>query len=97
MINEYMATGKPIMIFQTKPTDEAAERSPMDLRTCYFKFKKDGGMPFQNFLEMVARREDPKGAERMQMLRERAFANLDGTAGEKIYAYLKEWLLGGTK
>ena len=39
MINEYMATGKPIMIFQTKPTDEAAERSPMDLRTCYFKFK----------------------------------------------------------
>ena len=93
MINEYMATGKPIMIFQTKPTDEAGERSPMDLRTCYFKFKKDGGMPFKDFLSMVQRGEDTKREERMQMLHGKAFANLDGTAGEKIYASLKEWIM----
>ena len=92
LINEYMATGKPILIFQTRPTDEAGERSPVDMRTCYFKFPKDGGMPFEDFLSMVERGEDPKQEERMQMLRQKAFANLDGTAGEKIYAYLKEWI-----
>ena len=92
LINEYMATGKPILIFQTRPTDEAGERSPVDMRTCYFKFPKDGGMPFEDFLSMVERGEDPKQEERMQMLRGKAFANLDGTAGEKIYAYLKEWI-----
>ncbi len=93
IINEYMATGKPIMIFQTKPTNEAGERSPMDLRVCYFRFEKGGGMPFEDFLSMVRRGEDPKREERMQMLHERAFANLDGTAGEKIYACLKEKLI----
>ena len=92
LINEYMATGKPIMVFQTKPTDEGGERSPVDLRTCYFLFKKDGGMPFGKFLAMVARGEDPKKEERMQMLHKKAFANLDGTAGEKIYAYLKDYV-----
>lgn len=93
MINEYLVTGKPVLIFQTKPTDEAAERSPMDLRTCYFKLKKDNGMPFPSFLSMVYKGEDPKREERMHMLRTKAFANLDGTAGEKIYARLKDEIM----
>ena len=41
---------------------------------------------------MVLRGEDPKYKERMQMLNEKAFANLDGSAGEKIYNYLKDWI-----
>lgn len=49
-------------------------------------------MPFGKFLAMVARGEDPKKEERMQMLHKKAFANLDGTAGEKIYAYLKDYV-----
>lgn len=92
IINEYIVTGKPIMIFQSKPTEEGGKRSPIDLRVCYFKFKKDNGMSFKEFINMVLREEDPKYKERMQMLKEKAFANIDGTAGEKIYAYLKDWI-----
>ncbi|MCI9109034.1 MAG: hypothetical protein HFI00_12705 [Lachnospiraceae bacterium] len=93
MIHEYMVTGKPVLIFQTKPTEEGGQRSPIDMRTCYFKFKKDGGMSFKHFIEMVAEGEDPKYEERMEMLKRRSFANMDGCAGRKIYDYLKEWIM----
>ncbi|MCI9216356.1 MAG: hypothetical protein HFG95_04560 [Dorea sp.] len=92
IINEYIVTGKPVMIFQTKPTEESGKRAPVDMRFCYFKLKKDGGMSFEDFINMVLRGEDPKYKERMQMLNEKAFANLDGSAGEKIYNYLKDWI-----
>lgn len=96
LINEYLVTGKPVMIFQTKPTDEGGERSPIDFRTCYFKFKKDGGMSFGEFISMVQKGEDPKRDERIKMLRNKAFASLDGTAGLKIFAYLKKWITENT-
>lgn len=92
LINEYIITGKPVMIFQSKPANEIAEQSPIDLRTCYFRFKKDGGISFKNFIDMVMSKKDPKYEERMNMLHSRSFANLDGTAGEKIYLYLKEFI-----
>lgn len=90
LINEYLITGKPVMIFQTKPTDEGGERSPIDYRKCYFRFSKAGNMSFETFLDMVLKGEDPKHEERMKMLKNKSFNNMDGTAGEKIYQYLRQ-------
>lgn len=88
LLNEYLITGKPVMIFQTKPTDEAGEASPIDHRSCYFRFPKDRGVPFSQFIDMVLKGEDAKYDERMEILRNKSFANMDGTAGEKIYNHL---------
>lgn len=84
LINEYMATGKPVQIFQSKPTQEGGERSPIDFRKCYFFFKKDNGMPFSQFMKLVLEDKDPMHDERMDMLSNKSFMNLDGTAGKKI-------------
>lgn len=88
IINEYLLTEKPVHIFQSKPSDEVGENSPIDYRKCYFYFKKDNGMSFQRFIQMVINNEDPMYEERMRMLTEKAFANTDGTAGEKILQHL---------
>lgn len=92
ILNEYLVTGKPVLIFQGKPADKVAEQSPMDLRTCYFRFKKDGGLYFRQFRDMILRGEDPGYEERMSMLRNRAFANMDGTAGIHIYEHIKKYI-----
>ncbi len=88
MIQEYMATGKPVQIFQTMVSEEFANRSPVDYRKCYFFFKKDNGMLFEDFMQMVLEGSDPKKEERLEMLKSRSFINMDGTAGEKILASL---------
>ncbi len=88
LLNEYLITGKPVMIFQTKPTDEAGEASPIDHRSCYFRFSRDGGVPFSEFIDMVLKGEDSKYHGRMELLNSKSFANMDGTAGEKIYNHL---------
>lgn len=90
LINEYMITGKPVMIFQTKQTEEAASQAPMDYRVNYFRFLKDGGMCFSDFIKMVVSGADPKREERRKMIYERAFLNLDGTVGKKVYQEIKE-------
>lgn len=84
LLHEYMATGKPIQIFQSKPTDEGGMRSPIDYRKCYFFFKKDGGMTFNEFINMVLDGEDPMKEERMNMFSTKSFMNTDGSAGRKI-------------
>lgn len=84
LINEYIATGKPVQIFQSKQTEAGGKRSPLDYRTCYFSFKKDDGISFTQFIRMVLRGEDPMYEERMEMLRRKTFDNMDGSAGRKI-------------
>lgn len=90
LINEYLITGKPVMIFQTEPTDEGGERSPIDYRKCYFRFSKQGNMVFEKFLDMVAAGEDPRYTERMEALKNKSFKNLEGTAGAQIYDHLRQ-------
>lgn len=84
LVNEYLVTGKPVLIFQSKPTPLGGARSPIDYGKCYFTFKKDNGMSYTQFIEMVLRGEDPAHDERMNMLREKSFANMDGSAGRRI-------------
>lgn len=90
--HEYLITGKPVMIFQTPPTDAGGERSPIDFRTCYFRFGREDKMTFGAFMDMVCRGEDPKREERIGMLGSKAFANLNGTAGVEIWNSLKQWM-----
>ncbi len=86
LVQEYMATGKPVLIFQTKQTEEAAERGFINYRSNYFKFPPDN-ISFEKFINMVVDRDDPMQEERICSIRE-SFLNLDGTAGETVYAEL---------
>lgn len=94
LVNEYLITGKPVMIFQTKQADADADNSPIDMRVNYYRFPKSSGITFEQFMKMIAEGRDPKKLERMAMLNERAFANLDGTAGQKVFdsilSYIEE-------
>ncbi len=85
LINEYLVTEKPVLIFQSKPTPQGGARSPIDYGKCYFTFKKDNGMRYTQFVEMILRGEDPMKDERMAMLREKSFANMDGSVGRRIF------------
>ena len=84
-INEYLVTGKPVLIFQSRQPSEARKRSPIDYGKCYFTFKKDNGITFTQFIEMVLNGEDPMRDERLSTLKEKSFNNMDGTAGKKIF------------
>lgn len=92
LLNEYFLTGKPVQIMQYKQSDDFAETSPVDARVSYFRYEHDGGMTFDSFVKMICRGEDPKKEERMDMVNNRPFANLDGTAGAKAYKEIKKYL-----
>ncbi len=95
LVNEYLITGKPVMIFQTRVSDENANNSPIDMRVNYFRFPKSQGMTFEQFMQMVTEGQDPRRQERMDMLNDRAFANLDGTAGRKAFTHILSYLEEG--
>lgn len=90
LINEYMVLGKPVMIFQTQPSGETRARSPIDRGLNYYRFGP-GGMRFEDFIDMVVEGKDPLYEARMNMINQ-AFRNLDGTAGENAYAWIKSEL-----
>ncbi len=83
LVNEYMITGKPVLIFQTCPKAEDAKIAPINYLYNYYRFKPDN-LTFEKFMENVNQGLDPKKEERMSMIN-KAFINLDGTAGEKIH------------
>jgi len=83
LINEYMVTGKPVLIIQTKISDEIAIRSPIDYRLNYYTIGSEK-ISVEKFVEMVLNGDDPLYEKRMKMIN-RAFLNLDGTVGEKVY------------
>lgn len=93
LINEYMVTQKPILIMQRKIDVETDKRSPINRNVNYFRVGKDR-ITFQQFRDNVIKGFDPLYELRMEAVK-RAFPNLDGTAGEKIYNYLKKTYNGG--
>lgn len=88
LINEYMVTQKPIMIFQTQIEKEIADKSPINCNVNYFRFGEDN-LTFEQFRDNIINGVDPKFGERIFEIN-KAFPNLDGMAGKKIYQYLKE-------
>jgi CDP-glycerol glycerophosphotransferase (TagB/SpsB family) len=91
LVNEYMVTGKPVMIFQRQLSADVAAQSPLNRNINYFRFGKNG-ITFEEFIEMVSKDEDPMYEERMKMIRQ-GFVNIDGSAGEKAYLKIKNELL----
>lgn len=83
LINEYMVTGKPVLIFQKPLGKEANNRAPIKRNLNYFRIGENA-ISFKEFKQMVIENRDIMYDERMDMLR-KAFLNLDGTAGEKSY------------
>ena len=93
MISEYMISGKPTYVYQQCLNEDLCRKSPVSYLNNYFR-TKDGRPPqFLEFVEMVLSGEDYKYEQRMQDVH-RAFSNLEGTIGAKIYCRLKEdWML----
>lgn len=92
LINEYMATKKPIQIFQRHLAKEVAEASPINRNLNYFRFGTVNAMTFEEFIENVKGGNDYLKEERIDMLN-KAFVNMDGTAGESAYKELKKMYL----
>lgn len=88
LINEYMITQKPILIFQTRASEDAASRAPINCNVNYFRFGQ-GGMTFQRFRDNVITGTDDKYDARLHEIGQ-AFPNMNGDAGQKIYEYLKQ-------
>ena len=91
LINEYMVTGKPVMIFQRKPDKKAAQNFPLDYLGNYYRFG-DESVTFEQFIDMVVAGQDPLRARRREAV-ETAFKNLDGTAGYEAYRAIVNQIL----
>lgn len=88
LINEYMVTGKPIMIFQRRMDEETERESPINRNLNYFRMGKNK-LTFSQFRDNVINNIDPLYDIRKNAVAT-AFPNLNGDAGEKIYRYLKK-------
>ena len=88
LINEYMVTKKPALIFQTRLMEEMEKNALINLNVNYFRFGA-GGMTFEEFRDNVIAGIDPKYQLRIDEIN-KAFPNLEGQAGNRIYKYLKE-------
>lgn len=95
LINEYMITQKPILIFQSRIKDEYKENVLLDRNVNYFRFGKDS-MTFEEYRDMVVRGEDELKCMRLEAVKE-AFPNVECSASQKIGDYIeKEFALCGT-
>lgn len=93
LINEYMVTGKPILILQRRMGAETMQKSPLNRNMNYFRIGKNK-ISFDEFRDNVINEIDPLLDKRLKAVRE-AFPNWEGLAGEKIYQYLKCAYRGG--
>ncbi|MDD6178847.1 MAG: CDP-glycerol glycerophosphotransferase family protein [Clostridium sp.] len=93
LINEYMVTGKPILIMQRMINEEVNKVSPINRNANYFRIGKNK-MTFANFRDNVLQGIDFMYEERMETVR-KAFPNMDGHAGDKILEFLINKLRGG--
>ena len=88
LINEYMVSGKPILLIQTKLSEEDAMAAPVNVNVSYGRIG-EGRISVAQFRNNVIEGKDPKKQERMEEVCN-AFPNLDGKAGERIYYYVKD-------
>lgn len=88
LINEYLVSQKPILLIQTKLSEEDARMAPVNINVSYGRIGA-GKISVAQFRDNVIAGRDPQKQERLDEVRA-AFPNLDGKAGERIYYYLKE-------
>lgn len=89
LVAEYMLTGKPIFIYESRLKEKNMVNSPIDYSHLYYKAQKGENAKFPTFVEMVCEGKDYLGAERKEDIN-RAFCYLDGTIGERILGELLE-------
>lgn len=88
MISEYMISGKPIYIYQTRLNEENCKNSPVNYLNNYYVESSGEAPQLPKFVQMVLRGEDPLFESRMQDVH-KAFQNIEGTIGKEIYEELK--------
>lgn len=83
LVQEYMVTGKPVLLFEKRFDKKSYQNGILDYRENYFSGISDE-ISLEQFVQMVLNHEDPNKEMRKRSLEE-AFLNLDGTAGAKAY------------
>lgn len=94
IIPEYMISGKPIYIYESRLNEENCHNSPVDYTNNYYKAGKGEKPQFPEFVKMVLAGEDPLCEKRMADVN-KAFSNLQGTIGQEIYESLKANIISG--
>lgn len=93
IIPEYMISGKPVYIYEDRYREDMSRKSPVCYINNYYKARRREAPTLPGFVDMVLNEEDVLHDKRMEDVK-RAFANLDGSNGRKIYERLKnEWKL----
>lgn len=88
IISEYMISGKPIFIYESRLNAENMKNSPVDYTHNYFMEVRGEEPKLPQFIQMVLDGEDPLYEERMKDVNN-SFSNLQATIGENIYETLK--------
>ncbi len=83
LTQEYMVTGKPVLMLMPPPDEAEDQRAFVRFRCNYFS-EGEEGIAVSSFLEMIREGKDPKKEERLRAIHD-AFANFNGTAGERVY------------
>ena len=65
LVNEYMVTGKPVLIFQRKPDSTTAQHFPLDYSGNYYRYG-DQPLTYKEFIDMVVLGKDPLKDRRMK-------------------------------
>lgn len=86
LILEYIATDKPILIYDKYIKRKDYSDKIFDMFTNYIVGEDD--MTVEKFIDLVVNKKDTKRNERWNTLKN-AVANLEGTCGEKIYKRVK--------
>lgn len=91
MIPEYMISGKPVYIYQSRYREDMSRKAPVCYNNNYYKCRRGEAPTLPGFVDMVINGEDVLFEKRMEDVK-RAFVNLDGKIGSRIYERLKnEW------
>lgn len=91
IIPEYMISGKPVYIYQSRLNEDKMRKSPVSYLNNYYKARPGEKPKFAGFINMVLEGKDYLYDARMTDVH-RAFDNLDGTIGLNVYKRLKsEW------
>lgn len=83
---EYMATGKPILIYDIGLNREYYLDSVFDIFSNYIV--GEDGMTVEKFIDLVINKNDINKSKRLNAL-ETVLTNIDGSSGEKIYKRVK--------
>ncbi len=84
---EYMATGKPVLIYDIDLVKEYYNENIFDIFANYIV--GEDGMTVEKFIDLVLSKNDKQKQRRLEALHT-VIANLDGSCGEKVHNIIKK-------